>query len=94
MLPPLSGQNESQLFNALVTDRTQVSASVLKRLLNYIQADDLTSALTLLITEKTKINCVKTPYSAYQELLFLSFVVFGREKFDQGNMIANLIQLI
>lgn len=83
----ITAHPESSLLHALVTDQRQVSASVLKQIVRYIEADDFKSAIHLLLTEKLKINCVKTPYSPYRELLFLSFVAFGRENIDQGKYI-------
>lgn len=88
-----SSGSRSSLLHALVTDKTDVSETVMKQILNCIQVNDMITPMKLLSNERRKvfnshighqIYEKQHNYSVYRDLLFLCFVSLGRDNIDHG----------
>jgi hypothetical protein len=72
-------------LHALVTDERKLTRGLMRQIIGSIQCNDLSTPMKLLITERLKLNAVKSnakQHSIYRDLLFLTFVALGRENIN------------
>ncbi len=81
-------------MHALVTDERKLTRGLMRQIIGLIQCNDLSTPMKLLITERLKLNAVKSnakQHSIYRDLLFLSFVALGRENINHSKAFIVLI---
>ncbi|XP_063215911.1 DENN domain-containing protein Crag isoform X5 [Bacillus rossius redtenbacheri] len=79
-------QPQSDLVNALVTDRISVSRTVMQSVVASVRGNDLQEPLRRLAMERHKLKGrgVHRTLSLYREILFLAFTAMGRKNIDQA----------
>ncbi|XP_026288587.1 DENN domain-containing protein Crag isoform X3 [Frankliniella occidentalis] len=77
----------SSLISALLTDRTTVSRPVMEMIIASIRCNDLLEPLRKLATERQKLKGrgVTRSHSIYRDILFLAFIVLGRDNIHQAS---------
>lgn len=77
----------SSLISALLTDRTTVSRPVMEMIIASIRCNDLLEPLRKLATERQKLKGrgVTRNHSIYRDILFLAFIVLGRDNIHQAS---------
>ncbi|XP_034241706.1 DENN domain-containing protein Crag isoform X3 [Thrips palmi] len=77
----------SPLVSALLTDRTTVSRPVMEMIIASIRCNDLLEPLRKLATERHKLKGrgVTRSHSIYRDILFLAFIVLGRDNIHQAS---------
>lgn len=83
-------------MHALVTDERKLTRGLMRQIIGSIQCNDLSTPMKLLITERLKLNAVKSnakQHSIYRDLLFLTFVALGRENINHSKDLMVLISI-
>ena len=78
--------SRSHLLQALATEPRGISELNMRQIIGYIQANDMSSAMKVVLNERIRSSKVRViqHHSLYRELLFLSFAALGRENIDHG----------